>query len=255
MLSLPLIRFTATAISRDRIVQLMLVLMTLGVMAAMFLGAASVTEQKAFTVASAATILRIIAVLGLVVFISFFLRRSFDSREIDYLLATPLTRTKLLASFAAAFMGLALVLTIAIGVCVGVLAGKFSAGWLLWTSSAAVELMVTAMIALFFACVLRSATVATLCSLGYYTLARMMGVMIGIVEAKVIDGGPFFDTMNLFVQLLAKVTPRFDLMSQSAWLVYNDATGLAYWILPAQLVIFVFLFFACAVFDLRRVQF
>jgi hypothetical protein len=39
--------------------------------------------------------------------ISFFLRRSFESREIDYLLATPLTRTKLLASFAAAFMLLA----------------------------------------------------------------------------------------------------------------------------------------------------
>jgi ABC-type transport system involved in multi-copper enzyme maturation permease subunit len=81
----------------------------------------------------------------------------------------------------------------AIGICVGVLAGKFSAGWLLWTSSTAVEMMITAMIALFFACVLRSATVATLCSLGYYTLARMMGVMIGIVEAKLDAGRPFFD--------------------------------------------------------------
>jgi hypothetical protein len=31
--------------------------------------------------------------------------------------------------------------------------------------------------------------------------------------------------------------------------------GLAYWILPAQLVVFVLLFFVCAAFDLRRVQF
>ena len=255
MLSLPLVRFTATAIRRDRIVQLVLVLMALGVMTAMFLGGAAVTEQKAYTVAASATILRIIAVLGLVVFISFFLRRSFESREIDYLLATPLTRTKLLASFAAAFMLLALLLTAAIGICVGVLSGKFSAGWLLWTSSAAVELMITAMITLFFACVLRSATVATLCSLGYYTLARMMGVMIGIVEAKLDVGRPLFDFMGLVVQMLAKITPRFDLMSQSAWLVYNDATGLAYWILPVQLVVFVLLFFVCAAFDLRRVQF
>lgn len=255
MLSLPLVRFTATAIRRDRIVQLMLVLMALGVAAAMFLGGAAVTEQKAYTAAASATILRIIAILGVCVSISFFLRRSFESREIDYLLATPLTRTKLLASFAAAFMLLALLLTAAIGICVGVLSGKFSAGWLLWTSSTAVELMITAMIALFFACVLRSATVATLCSLGYYTLARMMGVMIGIVEAKLEAGSPFFDFMELVVRLLAKITPRFDLMAQSAWLVYNDATGLAYWILPVQLVVFVLLFFVCAAFDLRRVQF
>jgi hypothetical protein len=52
MLSLPLVRFTATAIRRDRIVQLMLVLMALGVAAAMFLGGAAVTEQKAYTVAA-----------------------------------------------------------------------------------------------------------------------------------------------------------------------------------------------------------
>lgn len=256
MLSRPLVAYTLTAIRRDRLVQIMLVLMALGAAVSLFLGSAAAIEMRAFSVAMAGTVLRVAAVLGMVVFISFFLRRAFESREIDYLLATPLTRHSLLFSFAAAFMLLALVLTTMIGAVVGVMMGTLSSGWVLWTASVATELMITSMIALFFACVLHSATVATLCSLGYYTLARMMGLMIGIVATK---GGAVDQTVvDLFgwiVKALSVVTPRFDLMAQSAWLVYGQATGLAYGVLALQTIVFCLLFFVCAAFDLRRIQF
>jgi hypothetical protein len=255
MLSLPLLQFVLTAIRRDRIVQLMLVLIALGTAGSWFMGSAAVIEEQAFAIAAVGTVLRLMAVLGLVVFISFFMRRSFDTREIDYLLATPLTRFKLLFSLAVAFSILAIFLALVIAGVMALMAQTISLGWIWWSASVLVELIITAMIALFFATVLRSATVATLCSFGYYSLARMMGLMIGILETKIEYTNVLYVGVNWIVKAISVVTPRFDLMAQSSWVIYGQAEGLPFWMLPVQLVVFCFLFFVCANFDLKRVQF
>lgn len=254
MLSSPLWRYVLTAVFRDRVIQLMVVLMAVATATSIFLGSAAASEQHAYTVATVATALRTLAVLGLVIFISFFVRRIFESREIDYLLATPLTRNKLLGSFAAAFVTVALVFSVMIAVVVLVLSGKPTQGWAVWSASVAVELGITSLIALFFSVVLRSATVSALCALGYYSLARMLGAMIGILQAKFDGGLVTFYSVKTVVRTLSAVVPRFDLMSQSAWLVYGKA-DLALWVLPVQFVVFTVLLLACASYDLRRSQF
>lgn len=255
MMSSPLMRYILTAVMRDRVVQIMMVLMILGTSASVFLGGAVIVEQKAYTIASVATVLRSLAVLGLVIFISFFVRRAFESREIDYLLATPLTRHKLLSSFSLAFIVVAAVFALMISLVILVLLQKFSEGWLIWSASVLVELSITSMVALFFAVVLKSATVSALCSFGFYSLARMLGAMIGIITSK-FDGPPLMtQAVDFIVKIISAVTPRFDLLAQSAWLVYGDASGFAWWILPVQFVAFCTLFFVCAAYDLRRSQF
>lgn len=255
MISSPLMRYILTAVMRDRVVQIMMVLMILGTSAALFLGSAAIVEQKAFAIATTATTLRSLAVLGLVIFISFFVRRTFESREIDYLLATPLTRHKLLFSFSAAFIIVAAVFAAMIALVVLVLSQKVTEGWMVWSASVLVELSITTMVALFFAVVLKSATVSALCSLGFYSLARMLGAMIGIIATKF--DGPIIVSriVEFIVKVISAVTPRFDLLSQSAWLVYGNADGFAWWILPVQFLVFCTLFFVCAAFDLRRSQF
>lgn len=256
MLSLPLWRYVLTAVARDRIVQLMVVFMALGTATSIFLGSAAVTEQQAFTAATLATTLRTLSVLGLVIFISFFVRRMFESREIDYLLATPLTRHRLLMSFAAAFISVAIVFSVIIAGIVLILSRKLTTGWMMWSASVVVELSITCMVALFFSIVLRSATVSALCSLGYYSLARMLGAMIGISQTKFDGGSQLVNSIvDYMIKGISAVTPRFDLLAQSAWLVYGKADGVALWMMPVQLVVFCALFFACAAYDLRRSQF
>jgi hypothetical protein len=254
MLSLPLWRYVLTAVLRDRVIQLMIVLMLLGLSAALFLGNTAIVEKKVFTIAMAATILRILSVLGLVTFISFFVRRAFESREIDYLLATPLTRHKLLFSFAAAFVSVAFILAAIMSAILFVLE-QYNIGWLIWSLSVFVELGITAMIALFFSIALKSATVSVLSSLGYYSLARMLGAMIGILTTKFEAQVYVYRTVDYIVKLIATITPRFDLLSQGAWLVYGNAAGVSLWMLPVQFVVFCALFFFAAAFDLRRSQF
>jgi ABC-2 type transport system permease protein len=255
MLSLPLWRYVLTAVLRDRVIQIMLVLMVMGMSAALFLGNAAVIEKQEFAVATAATILRMLSVLGLVTFICFFVRRAFESREIDYLLATPLSRHKLLFSFSTAFITVAFILSLAMAMVLFVLARHYTEGWLIWSVSVFIELSITAMIALFFSIALKSATVSVLGSLGYYSLARMLGAMIGILVNKVGENTTVGHGISWIIKVISTITPRFDLLSQSAWLVYGDAAGVSLWMLPAQMIVFCSLFFFAAAFDLRRSQF
>ncbi|MDB5478114.1 MAG: hypothetical protein JWM96_609 [Alphaproteobacteria bacterium] len=255
MISFPLWRYILMAVTRDRVIQLLIVMMLLGVSASIFLGSTATIEKHQFAVAAAATILRILSVLGLVTFICFFIRRAFDSREIDYLLATPLTRHRLLFSISAAFITVALILSVVIALVILVLSRHLTQGWMIWSLSVFVELSITCMIALFFSVALKSATVSVICSLGYYSLARMMGAMIGILSTKLEQGKTVHEAVSWITKTLSLVTPRFDLMAQSAWLVYGDGAGVQLWILPAQFIVFCALFFFCAAFDLRRSQF
>src|SRR5690606_24094739 len=187
----------------------------------LFLGGAATMEQEPYTLAMAGTVLRLVVVAGLVVFISFFLRRAFDSREIDYLLATPLTRHGLLFSFSTAFAAVAAGLALAVTIVIAAMAREITPGLVIWGASTLVEFMITAMMALFFSAVLQSATISALCAFGFYTLSRLMGMMIGIVEAKGAFPGPIGDLMGGLVAFISVAVPRFDLLAQSAWIVYG----------------------------------
>lgn len=255
LFSLPLYRYALKAVRRDRIMQLMLVLMVLAASVSIFLGGAATIEQDKYAIAMAGTSLRTVAVLGLIIFISFFIRRAFDSREIDYLLAAPISRHCLLFTFSAAFMTVAVLLAAMITLVMIGMARGFNEGLWMWSASVVVELTVTSVMALFFSIVLRSATVSALCCLGFYSLARMIGVMIGILEAGLIGRDWSTAMMGPVVKVISVVVPRFDLLAQSAWIVYGNADGLAVWLLPVQAVVFCTLFFVCAAFDLRRSQF
>lgn len=255
LFSTSLYRYTLKAVRRDRVIQLMLVMMLMAAAVSIFLGGAATIEPDKYAIAMAGTSLRTVAVLGLIIFISFFIRRAFDSREIDYLLATPLTRQRLLLSFSAAFITVAFFLAIVIGVFMMGLSLSLSKGLLVWCGSVIVELMVTSVMALFFSIVLKSATVSALCSLGFYSLSRMIGVMIGIIEAGLIDRNWGTTIMTPVVKVISVVVPRFDLLAQSAWIVYGDTPGVSLWIIPVQAIVFCALFLACAAFDLRRSQF
>ena len=255
LFSSALFGYVFRAVLRDRIVQFIFLAMLLATSVSMFLGGAAAIEQRAFTIATTATALRMTAVLGLIIFISFFIRRLFENREIDYLLATPLTRHRLLFSMALAFMCVSFIFSLLIAAIVYYQSRGYSAGFLYWSLSVAVELSVTSMIALFFAIVVRSATVSAMCAIGYYTLARMLGSMIGIFEVKLSLDKTAAGIVEPVLKVIATVIPRFDLMAQSSWLIYGEVQDYTIWLLPVQFAVFSLLYFICAAFDLRRTQF
>lgn len=218
VLSPPLIRYVLTAAIRDKIVITILLMIAVGAGTASFLGAASVAEQQELAVVFGAGGLRFLGALGTILFCCFHIRRSFDHKEVEFLLSRPLSRIGFLISHAAAFMIIGTVIAVVISIAVFLIGNADIQGLFIWGGSLAVEYIIVATTALFFSMVISSAAGSAMACLGVYVLARLIGMLLGITY--VMDN-PLMVFLGYVMELISIVIPRLDLMAQTGWLVYG----------------------------------
>ena len=253
ILSAPLVKYALTAAVRDKLVISLLVVVGLTASISVFLGSAAVTESDQFALVFASGGLRIVSVLGLVLFIGFYIRRAFEAKEVEYLLSRPVSRTSFILSHTAAFSIVAALLAAIITLVIfWMSSGTWGAGHALWSFSILVELIIMANAALFFAMVLPSAVASVLATGGLYILARLMGQILGIVDT----GGSVMgiEFLNFMMQGVSLIIPRLDLMGQTSWLIYGETT-VSCLMIAAQGLIYTGLLISAALFDLIRRQF
>ncbi len=254
-ISLPLVRYVLMAALRDRLLLSLILLTLVGAALSIFLGSSALIEYEQFGMVFAAGGLRFAGVAGLVLFIVFHMRRSFDSKDVEFLLSRPISRNAFIFSHALAFSILALVVAAAVSVAVlAVNPGGVGAGHLLWIFSFMIELIIMASAALFFSMVVTSAAGSALAVFGLYLLARLMGQLIGIASIGL--GGMALPFLQGIMNVIAMVVPRLDLMGQTTWLVYPDMAGdVGFGFLLVQGVFYTALLVCAALVDLRRRQF
>lgn len=253
-MNLSLVKYVLTAALRDRLILSLIILLLLGSSLSVFLGSGAVTEQDYFSTVFAAGGLRFLGVCGLVLFVVFFMRRSFESRNVEYLLSRPIGRVQFLLSYAVAFSLLAILLGGAQAICLYAIGPHlFGSGHLLWVCSIMIENLIMVNTALFFSMFLSSAATGAMATLAFYVLARMMGQVLGIID----QGPEFYDLhiLELAVQMVSAVTPRLDLMGQTSWLIYGPEQGISYLFIFAQGIVFSFLILIASMLDLMRRQF
>jgi hypothetical protein len=238
---------------RDKLIIALLIMLVLGSCLSLFIGSAAVIEKDQFTLVFTAGSLRIAGVLALMLFVIFFIRRSFDGKEVEFLLSRPLGRTQILLSFSLAFSALALAVSLAIGLCIFAVApGLFREGHLLWITSVAVENIIMVNTALFFAMYISSAATAAMITTGFYVLARMMGQLLGIVDEHIVSSqGPF----AMVIQFISVIMPRLDLMGQTSWLLYGLEGFYGFGFVLLQGFVFCFLIIIATLIDFTRRQF
>ncbi len=220
-MSLNLISYVLKAAFRDKIILSFCVIFLVTTALSLFMGDAAIIEKNLFALTFTAGSLRMIAVIGLILFVVFFIRRSYESRDIEFLLSRPISKLQFILSYVAAFCILALMSTIIISICLLIMAPSIEiGGYTLWCISLFVELSIMATITFFFSMVLSSAAIAAFISFGFYALSRMMGQILGIIDHNSFLGleGQVTETVMLIISLL---TPRLDLMGQSSWLLYG----------------------------------
>jgi len=219
MLSWPLIQYVLTAALRDRLVVTLLLMIVLGSSLSMFLGSAAVIEQQSFSVVMGAGGLRFLGVFGVILFVCFYIRRAFDSKEVEFLLSRPISRMGFLINHTLSFIILALLIALVVTTTVSLIGKPEFSGLVLWGSSIAVEYAIMATAALFFSMVLSSAAGAALACLGLYVLARMVGVLLGIADVP--TSSYVMTILAHVMEFISIVIPRLDLMGQTSWLVYG----------------------------------
>ena len=250
-MSLPLVKYVLMAAIRDKLVLSMLVILMVGSSLSMFLGSSAIIEKDQFSLVFAGSSLRIVSVLGLVLFVVFFVRRSFEGKDIEFLLSRPISRLNIIFSYGLAFSLLAIFMGLAVGGAIYAVAPHlFGDGHITWITSIMVEGVIMVNVALFFSMYISSSSSASMVTLGFYVLARMMGQLLGIVDSSLVDSQGLY---SIILQFVSAVTPRLDLMGQSSWLIYGADSSFNILDALLQGIVFsMFILFAASLDFVRR---
>lgn len=249
-----LVKYILAAAIKDRLFLGFFGMLAVGISLSLFFGSSIITEKDQFSLVFAAGGLRLVGVMTLILFIIFYMRRSFDTRDVEYMLSKPVSRLQFLIAHLLAFMVLAAVLTVLITTTVFLMPLNIPVdGIVLWSVSIFTELAIIAAVSLFFALVLSSAVTASMMVICFYVLSRLIGSILAVMANSLESG--FMALMEKIMLVISVFIPRLDLVGQTSWLLYGAENSIDFGFIALQGGIFCGLFFAAAFFDLTRRQF
>jgi len=231
-----------------------LVLTVLAASVGMFIGGTAVVEKRELSVVYVATATRLILVAGLVLFVCFHLRRSFESHEVELMLSRPISRANFVLAHVISFVVLALVAVIIATVVVGAVARPEPLALARWSLSLWLECIIMVLTALFFSLALPSAVANVLACFGFYVLSRMIGLLTGIAQ-KTSNDSFALRFVGQAMEAISIVIPRLDLFGQTEWLVHGVGGEIGFSVIAIQALVYSPLIVAAAVFDMQRWRF
>lgn len=253
MISTHLVRYIFTAAFRDKLLIAFALMLVLSVCLSLFMASAAIIEQSQFSLVFIGSSLRIVLVMALVLFVVFHMRRSFDSKDVEFLLSRPIGRVQFILSHGLAFSILAIGLTILTApIFYAISPQNFDLGDTLWVFSVMAEAMIMVNVALFFAMVIASPVGASMAVMAFYVLCRMMGQILGIIDGSKTD---LMKGLEYLMEAISAVLPRLDLMGQTSWLLYGLDDGPAFGFVLVQGAVFILILLSASLIDLTRRQF
>lgn len=197
----------------------------------------------------------ILVLMALTLFVVFFVRRSFDARDVEFLLTRPISRSGFVISQSIGFSILAIInglILFAIVAAVGHKTADFQS-ISLWSLGITFEYIIVAQVAFFFSMVLSSPVTAGLSTLGFYLLGRMMGSLLAIAhqayEHKIMT------VLSYVMDGVSMIFPRLDLMAETSWLIYGGVQVSDWIFVVAQGLAFAAFVIMATIFDLKRREF
>ena len=253
-----LTRYVLKAAGRDRLFLSMFVAVLLAIALSMFTSSTAVTEKAQFSIVYIGASLRLLGMAGLCLFVIFFVRRSFEARDVEYLLTRPVSRISFILSHMVAFSILAVAVAAMVAFAVLVYAyrlNEVTMGTFLWIAGTMGELFVMVNVSFFFAMVLTSPVSGTLATMGFYVLARLMGQLLSIASTGYADF-PGAMLLAYILKAISMLVPRFDLMAQTSWLLYGAEHVLQnYGFIVAQALLFTGMVMVATIIDFVKKQF
>jgi hypothetical protein len=220
------------------------------------LGSTTLTESSQTTIAYISGSSRMIFAIGIILFVSFYVRKSFDNREVEFILSKSISRHNFIVAYLLGFIIVSLLILLPLTIVLFFI-GANKIGLIYWFLSIFFESLIIITFSLLAALVLSSAVSAVLASLGFYILSRMMGFFV--LTVKIPDSISDVSTINLFLESTLKIIsvafPRLDLFTKSEWLIYGATNISEIYIIAAQSLIYIPLLTFMAFYDFNRKQF
>ncbi len=254
---LPILRYTLLTARRDWLFIGLIAMLLMAYGLSVFMGSTALVEAPQTTLTYFAGTSRIILITGLILFVCFNIRRSFENREIESILSKPLSRTQFIMGYWLGFFILSALAILPLMLLMALMLQPDVSGLLLWGGSLMLEAAIIVAFALLSALILRSAVSAVMGCASFYLISRLMGFFIAAINSptSLIGNGIGGQVTEGILQTISIIIPRLDQYAQSKWLIYGIMSQENLWVFPVQSLVFIPLVLLMAIFDLKRKQF
>lgn len=258
-----IIRYTLITALRDLLFIGLLATVLLAIYISNFLGGTALAEQEQMTLSYLAGSVRLIVTVGLILFVCFHVRRSFDNKEIEVIISKPISRGSFILAYWLAFALLSVIVNVSVITFITMLTKPNSTGLLYWGCSLLCEGIMVVAFAMLSSLIMRSAVASALSSLCFYIISRMMGFFVAMInqtpgalrfEMPNSDGAVDYFS-NWILYLVSTVLPRLDLFAKSSWLIYGVKETHDLFFFPLQSLVYIPFLLAMALYDFRKKQF
>jgi len=208
----------------------------------------ALTETREVTLAFAAPLARLIAVLIVVLTTVASVIREKAEGTLLLALAAPVSRASWLLGKMLGFAAIAALTAVLLALPVVFVAQPAAA--LAWTASLILELALVAAVSLAIARVLGQIAPAAGAVIAFYVLARILHIVLLLGERA--QNYSDLGALAPLVRLIGAVIPRLDLFTRTDWLLGAVPSAPVLGAIALQSVVYVALALAAAVLDLRR---
>ena len=199
---------------------------------------------------------KIILIFGMIIFICFHINKSFENREIPFMLSKDISRESFLFSYWLGFNIISALLLFFVILILFIFSPVNTIGTIQWFVSLELEMMIISMFAILATLILQSAIFSIFLSSGFYVIAKLMGFFLDAFlvtpASQVIN---FLITASQFIlNVISSLIPRLDIFSQTKWIVYG-ADFAVFKIILLQSLIYIPIIFFMAFYDFKNKQF
>jgi len=250
----PVCRYSLREALRNRLLALVAALLLVVFLLAEFVGAVAITEHVQVEAVTAASVLRLGAVLLVALFVVTTLLREDQEGMLEQLLALSSPRASYVVGKLAAYLVVAVAVALACGLVTLLYAPPVAVAR--WTLSLACELWIVAGFGLLLAITFRQ-PVAALAGVGsVYVLARAMGALLLIMGQPLLGGGGAGRTVvDAVLTGLAWLLPSLYRFTNAGWLAWGGGSWSEVGVVLGQTGVYLPLLAAAAAFDLHRREF
>ena len=248
------IRYILITALRDRLFTGLFIGILVATAISATLGGTALIEEKEMTLSFASWSARVILIVGLIVFICFHIRSSFDTKEIDVILSRPISRSNLILSYWLGFSFIGLLLAVPTISIIAIIGANDFVGFIGWSTSILLEIGLVVALSLFAAFTVRSAVVAVLGCMGFYILSRTMAFFVFASNSGAVSGEKFI-ILKWILQTISTVMPRLDFFGKSDWLIYGFNSAQDWHLFVIQTAIYIPILLIATMIDFRRKEF
>jgi hypothetical protein len=244
-----LIKFVLLTALRDKLYLGLLVILggVLGLSKAV--GFSALSEESQMQLVYFSSLSRIVIVCGMILFICFYLNRSFENKEVEFILSRNISRNTFVLAHWISFILNSLILIVPVSIIILFFGRTNLLGISWWSITIILELMLVSTFAITASLILKNAVIAVLSTISFYFISRMMGFFVYSISIS-----PEFSLKSI-LKFLSSIFPRLDLFGKSEWLVYNAINLQDIYIVLLQSLIYIPLMLFISFHDFNKKQF